>query len=225
MMQFSEVLEGAVKAYLRAIPTDDDQRLTTLKEKAMKPIHILAFTTMLTLAVACASPSQAQEQGPLDRAVLDSAASAFNILASRFEEFGYRYWPMQEDYLRGTRNEVCAIVDTDDGRTGVRLIANAGRQSLRELTDAERRDLWERARSGDRFTEFLREEDDLLARNDVLTEEARELVLQLAIDFRRSVAWPASDDQEALSDYDAEFGVTLLCDEQRSPGRVVSQVM
>ena len=189
----------------------------------MKPVHILAFATILSLAVVGASPSQAQEQARLDRAALDSVASAFNTLAADFADLGYKYGPMQEDYLQATRERVCAIVDTDDGRTSMVLIANGARQSLSELTDEQKRDLRERARSGDRFTEFLREEDDVLSHNEVLTVEARELILQLAIDFRRSVAWPASDDVEALSDDEADFGVTLLCDEQHSPGHNESE--
>lgn len=55
----------------------------------MKPVHILAFASVLILAVFGASPSQTQEQNPLDRAKLDAVASAFNILAVSFAEFGY----------------------------------------------------------------------------------------------------------------------------------------
>ena len=188
----------------------------------MKPVHILAFVTMLTLVVVGASPSQAQEQGQFDRAALDTVASAFDTLAENFAELGYKYRPMQEEYLQRTRGDVCAIFSTD-GQIGVELIANDGQQFLRNLTNEQKRDLWDQARSGDRFTEFLYEEDDVLANNEILGPEARELILQLAIDFRRSVAWPDSDDLGILSGQEAAFGVTLLCDEQHSPGRNESE--
>jgi len=129
---------------------------------------------------------------------------------------------MSDEYLASTRRGVCDELNSDAGHDGVAAIIRYASEVVAEESGA----LQPIVRSGDEFTDFLRQEDQILESYG-LGEAARELALRLALAHRR---WTATSNTETIRAAVArtldpsrlQQGVTLLCAPDHSPANNVS---
>jgi len=173
----------------------------------------MRFVGLVVAIFPLIGSAQAAEHDDIEPVVL-----SFNPLADRYAEVRFRFSDVSSDYWRTTRELVCQQLDTDVGRASVNAIANM----VSESTITGHGALQDTARNGDRFTDFLRQENEILASYG-FNNNARNLALHLAIAYRRPLATFSDSDRsidrvtQFLSAQNLAHGLTLLCSPSHSP--------
>lgn len=163
----------------------------------------------------------AQSGGDIN-ALLSAYRNSFNAISSEFAEVNFSYHGLQDERIEGWRQETCPqlqelVANRDVVSHSFSIISQeiAATQS----TEAPMR-IPEVARVGDRFTEFLEDEDNILQTSE-FSQDARELILQHAIRFRPFVARATEHViGRSMSSFNAnllQHGVIRLCAEEYSP--------